>query len=339
MKLSDFQYTLPDELIARYPLPQRSASRLLFLNRKTGEILHCQFTDLPELLAANDLLVMNNTKVIPARLFGHKKTGGQVEVLVERILDQKKLLAHVRGGGSIKPGSYIFFENQITFEMLERQGELFQLRCLNEKPVADIVDEIGELPLPPYFERAPEQNDQTRYQTVFAEKKGSVAAPTAGLHFDEMILQKLAEKKIASTQMTLHVGSGTFLPVRVENIQQHKMHAETFEVSEENCQMIQKARENKGKVVAVGTTVCRSLETASRTGKTQPCQGETDIFIYPGFQFHCIDGLVTNFHLPGSTLLMLVAAFAGHEVIKYAYQVAIEKKYRFFSYGDAMLIL
>jgi len=338
MKLSDFDYQLPNELIARYPLPERSSSRLLCLNRKTGEISHQKFIELPELLSANDLLVANNTQVIPARLFGRKKTGGKVEILIERILDRSRILAHVRGGGSIKIGSEILFINDIKFEMLARHDELFELRCLQQKSVIEIIDEIGELPLPPYFERAPEQSDLTRYQTIFSEKKGSVAAPTASLHFDENIIKKLAEKNIGLEKITLHVGSGTFLPVRTEDIKQHKMHSEYLDVSAENCLAIQKTKQKQGKIIAVGTTVCRSLETAARSGILQPFSGDTDIFIYPGFKFNCIDALITNFHLPGSTLLMLVSAFAGYEQAMRAYHLAIENKYRFFSYGDAMLI-
>jgi len=338
MKLSDFDYHLPPELIARFPLAARSASRLLCLNRQTGEIIHRQFTDLPDLLIPQDLLITNNTRVIPARLRGRKKTGGKVEVLVERILDHDRVLAHVRGGGSIKMGSEIFFENNIQFEMSGRRDELFELRCLDPRPVSQVIDEMGELPLPPYFERNPEASDFDRYQTIFSTEKGSVAAPTAGLHFDEALLNKIRDKNIQIETITLHVGSGTFAPVRTNDITQHKMHAEFLEVSDTICESIKKTKASHHRVIAVGTTVCRSLETASRAGEIKPYSGETDIFIYPGFHFNCVDALITNFHLPRSTLLMLVSAFAGYENIMRAYQEAIEKKYRFFSYGDAMLI-
>ncbi|MDX1901679.1 MAG: tRNA preQ1(34) S-adenosylmethionine ribosyltransferase-isomerase QueA [Gammaproteobacteria bacterium] len=338
MKLSDFDYTLPPEQIARFPLAERSASRLLCLNRKTGEISHQHFADLPDFLNANDLLIGNDTRVIPARLRGQKKTGGHVEILIERILNHDSVLAHVRGGGSIKPASQIFFKENISFEMIKRHDELFELRCLNARPVSEIIDLIGEMPLPPYLQRLPDESDKERYQTIFSKQKGSVAAPTAGLHFDENILQKIRDKAITFETITLHVGSGTFLPVRAENLTEHKMHAEYLEVSDQVCAIIRETHKKKGRVVAVGTTVCRSLETASRKGEIEPFYGDTDIFIYPGFQFHCVDILLTNFHLPRSTLLMLVAAFAGYDNVMQAYREAVASGYRFFSYGDAMLV-
>lgn len=339
MRLSDFDYELPPELIARFPLEKRSASRLLCLSRQTGSIQHKQFVDLIDLITSKDLIVFNNTKVISARLFGQKESGGKVEMLVERILDQHRVLAMVRASKAPKPNSFIFFENNIRFEMLQRHGDLFELRCTDSRPVLEIIEAIGQIPLPHYFHRTPDESDKERYQTVYAEHKGSVAAPTAGLHFDEETLQKLREKDVDIGFVTLHVGAGTFAPVRVDEIENHRMHAEYLEVSEQLCEKIRKTKERGGRVIAVGTTSMRSLETASASGEIKPFSGDTDIFIYPGYQFKCVDALVTNFHLPGSTLLMLVSAFAGHENIMHAYQIAVAEKYRFFSYGDAMFLL
>ncbi len=338
MKLSDFDYDLPPELIARYPLEKRSASRLLCLDRKTDEITHRQFTDLIDLISPNDLLVCNNTRVIAARLFGQKETGGRIEILVERILDDHRVLAHVRASKSPKPQSILFFSGNIQFEVLQRHDDLFELRCKDARPVLEVLETIGEIPLPPYFNRAPEESDKERYQTIYAEHKGSVAAPTAGLHFDHELFQRLKEKNIQIAYVTLHVGAGTFAPVRVENITEHKMHAEYIDVSPDICEQIKMTKARGGRVIAVGTTAARSLETASLSGEIEPFSGDTDIFIYPGFQFRCVDALVTNFHLPGSTLLMLVSALAGYENIMRAYQEAVRERYRFFSYGDAMFI-
>lgn len=338
MRLSDFDYFLPDELIARYPLVERSASRLMCLNIKTGSVSHKQFTDLLSLLTPNDLLVFNNTKVIPARLWGQKETGGQVEVLVERILDQHRVLAHVRASKSPKPGTYLQLGNSIRFEMLQRQNDLFELRCDDARPVLEVIEAIGELPLPPYFQREPEESDKERYQTVYALHKGSVAAPTAGLHFDNVLLERLRAQGVHTGYLTLHVGAGTFAPVRVDDIAQHRMHPEYIEVSAELCEQVKATKARGGRVIAVGTTSARSLETASLSGEIQPFSGYTDIFIYPGVPLRCIDALITNFHLPGSTLLMLVSALAGYEHIRQAYQVAVQESYRFFSYGDAMFI-
>jgi S-adenosylmethionine:tRNA ribosyltransferase-isomerase len=338
MRLSDFNYDLPAELIARYPLPQRSASRLLCVNSQTGEIAHRQFTDILSLLQPNDLLVLNNTRVIPARFFAHKESGGKVEVLVERILDDKRVLAHVRSSKSPKPGSFIIFDEQIRFEMLRRQENLFELRCDSEKTVLEIIEKIGQIPLPPYFHREPEESDKERYQTVFAEHKGSVAAPTAGLHFDEELFEKLRVKNIEIAYLTLHVGAGTFAPVKIEEIEKHHMHAEFIEVSESVCEKVRAAKARGGRVIAVGTTSARSLETAARDGEIKAFSGDTDIFIYPGYEFKCVDALITNLHLPGSTLLMLVSALGGYENMMAAYREAVAEKYRFFSYGDAMWI-
>ncbi|MHB1949607.1 MAG: tRNA preQ1(34) S-adenosylmethionine ribosyltransferase-isomerase QueA [Gammaproteobacteria bacterium] len=338
MNLSDFDYDLPLELIARYPLEKRSASRLLCLDGKQGEIAHRQFMDVLSLVSANDLLVFNNTKVIAARLLGHKASGGRIEMLVERILDEHRVLAHVRASKSPKPGSFLFFDNDIQFEVLGRHDDLFELRCHHSQPVLEIIENCGQIPLPPYFNRDPEESDKERYQTIYAQHKGSVAAPTAGLHFDEELLAKLKEQKVELGFVTLHVGAGTFAPVRVTDITTHRMHAEYLEVSEELCEQIRAVKSRGGRVIAVGTTSARSLETASRKGEIQPFKGDTDIFIYPGYQFKCVDVLITNLHLPGSTLLMLTAAFAGYENICHAYRAAVAEKYRFFSYGDAMWI-
>lgn len=338
MRLSDFDYDLPSELIACYPLPERSASRLLHLDRKTGNIQHKQFIDIVDALQANDLLVFNDTRVIPARCFGKKLTGGRVEILVERILNEKRILAHVRASKSPKPGSSLQLNDNVTFLVIQRQADLFELECQDPRPVLDVIEALGEIPLPPYFNRAPDENDKERYQTIFAAHKGSVAAPTAGLHFDQKLLQRLSDKGIQQEYLTLHVGAGTFAPVRTDQITDHRMHAEYMQVTDALCEKVLNTKANGGRVIAVGTTATRGLETASRSGSIKPYAGDTDIFIYPGIPFHCIDGLITNFHLPASTLLMLVSAFAGKSSVFAAYQEAIAHHYRFFSYGDAMFI-
>jgi S-adenosylmethionine:tRNA ribosyltransferase-isomerase len=338
MLLSDFEYELPPNLIARYPLEERSASRLLCLDSQTNQLTHRHFIDLISLLNPNDLLVLNDSRVIPARLWGTKETGGQVEILVERVLDRHRVLAHVRASKSPRPQTYLILTPDVRFEVLGRQNDLFELRCDHEKSVLDVIESIGEIPLPPYFQRDPEESDKERYQTIYAKHKGSVAAPTAGLHFDANLFAQLREKGIETASLTLHVGAGTFAPVRVDNIEQHRMHAEYIEVPHSLCDKIKNTKAKGGRVIAVGTTTARSLETASRDGEIKPFAGDTNIFIYPGFQFHCVDALITNFHLPGSTLLMLVSAFAGHELIMTAYREAVEQAYRFFSYGDAMFL-
>lgn len=337
MRLQDFDYDLPPELIASRPLDQRSASRLLCLNRETGEIMHRQFADVVSLIHPNDLLIFNNSKVIPARLLGQKATGGRVEALVERILDDHRVLAQVRASKSPRAQTRLLFQG-VEFEMINRQGELFELYCHDPRPVLEVIEQIGQIPIPPYFQRAPEELDRERYQTVYAKLKGSVAAPTAGLHFDEKILEALRSKKIAMGFVTLHVGAGTFSPVRVANIVEHRMHSEYVMVSEELCTQIRKTKQQGGRVIAVGTTTVRSLETASQEGEIKPFSGDTTIFIYPGYTFKCVDALITNFHLPRSTLLMLVAAFSGYENVMQAYREAVAEEYRFFSYGDAMWV-
>lgn len=337
MLVSDFHFELPPELIASYPLAERSASRLLCLEGSTGAISHRYFTDLLDLVTDKDLLVLNNTKVIPARLFGNKESGGQVEMLVERILDNHRVLAHLRVSKTPRLQSYLLFQG-IRFEVLGRVEDLFELRCADERTVLEIIEAIGAIPLPPYFQREPEESDKERYQTVYAEHKGSVAAPTAGLHFDTAMFTKLAEKGVEIAYLTLHVGAGTFAPVRVEKLSEHRMHSEYIQVSAAVCEKVKAAKARGGRIIAVGTTSARSLETASRSGEIQPFSGNTDIFIYPGFEFNCVDALITNFHFPRSTLLMLVSAFAGYEHIMAAYQDAVKQSYRFFSYGDAMFL-
>lgn len=336
MQLSDFDYELPPELIARYPLAERSASRLLCLDGKTGAMVHRHFYDLVDLIQPEDLLICNNTRVIKARLLGSKESGGRVEMLVERVLDAHRILAHVRASKSPKPKSCLIFSEDIRFEVIQRFDDLFELICQDARPVFDVIDAIGQIPLPPYFHRAPEASDLERYQTIYAEHQGSVAAPTAGLHFDQKLFAALQAKQIEIDYVTLHIGAGTFAPVRVDNIKEHRMHAEYADVSARVCEKIKQTKARGGRVIAVGTTAARSLETAALSGEIKPFSGDTTIFIYPGIPIHCVDVLVTNLHLPGSTLLMLVSALAGFDNIKMAYQEAITAQYRFFSYGDAM---
>lgn len=338
MKLSDFDYPLPEALIAKLPLERRSASRLLVLGRQTGDISHQQFCDLVDLIQADDLLVFNNTKVIPARLFAKKKTGGRVEILIERLLAQDRVLAMVKGSKRLHIGDQLDFHG-VAIEVIAKRDDFLELKFLSAQHALDLIERFGDMPLPPYIKRKASEIDRTRYQTVYAKAPGAVAAPTAGLHFDQALLDALTKKGIKQTHLTLHVGAGTFLPVRVDNITQHQMHAEYIEVSQAVCDLVAQTEKNGGRVIAVGTTSLRALESASLSGVCQPFYGDTDIFIYPGFEFQCIDALITNFHLPKSSLLMLVSALAGLENVKRAYQVAIAEKYRFFSYGDAMLII
>lgn len=338
MKKSDFYYELPDELIAQQPLAERSASRLLCLDKNSDGIEDRNFTDLLALLNKDDLLVLNNTKVIPARLFGHKQSGGKVEILIERVLNEREVLAHMRSSKSPKAGALIRLDAGFQCLVLGRADDLFHLQFQGELALADILEHIGHMPLPPYIGRADNINDQTRYQTVFAQKSGAVAAPTAGLHFDDAMMDKIRAKGVGIAFVTLHVASGTFRPVKVENLAEHVMHKEYFEVPQETVAAVQQTKAQGGRVIAIGTTAMRSLESASRTGELHACQGDTDLFITPGYQFKTVDVMLTNFHLPESTLLMLVSAFSGYERIKKVYQHAIAQKYRFFSYGDAMFI-
>ena len=338
MHRSDFYYDLPATLIAQHPTPQRNQSRLLCLDGQNGLLEDCVFTDLPAKLSAGDLLVFNDTRVIPARLLGTKQSGGKIEVLVERILDQQRVLAQVRASKPPLPGGRLFLGEKIVVEILGRSDALFELRFEDTRPVLDILAAIGHVPLPPYITRRTEEQDTERYQTVYARRQGAIAAPTAGLHFDQVMLNQLANQGIESAFITLHVGAGTFQPLRVDNIAEHKMHAEYTEVSAALCAQVQATRARGGRVVAVGTTSVRALETASRNGYIETFCGETDIFITPGYRFQSVDALITNFHLPESTLLMLVCAFAGKDHVMAAYRHAVEKHYRFFSYGDAMFI-
>ncbi|MFL1465919.1 tRNA preQ1(34) S-adenosylmethionine ribosyltransferase-isomerase QueA [Marinobacter sp. DUT-3] len=338
MNVSDFHFDLPDELIARYPLKERSASRLLSLDGLSGETRHLRFTDLPDLLQPGDLLVFNDTRVIPARLFGQKETGGQVEVLVERVLGEREILAHVRASKALKEGQKVLLEDGTALRMTGRDEALFHLFCDSDEAILDVLDRIGHMPLPPYVDRPDESSDRERYQTVYAREAGAVAAPTAGLHFDEPLLATLKERGVDVAWVTLHVGAGTFQPVRVERIEDHIMHSEVAHVPEATVDAVKRTRARGGRVVAVGTTSVRSLESATRGGVLRPFRGETDIFIHPGYRFQAVDAMVTNFHLPESTLIMLVSAFAGYNNVMSAYADAVREKYRFFSYGDAMFI-
>ncbi len=336
MKKSDFRYPLPEALIAQYPLKQRSASRLLHLDG-AGAVTDRMFRDLPALLHAGDLLVFNDTKVIPARLLGEKETGGRVEVLIERPTGPQTALAHLRAGKTPKPGSRLLFKQGRSLRVIARDGPLFVLES-PEGPLMELLQHQGHIPLPPYIQRPDEQADGERYQTVFAARPGAVAAPTAGLHFDHEILDRLAQQGVDSARVTLHVGAGTFQPVREDDLERHRMHAEWAEVGAGVVQQVRRTRERGGRVVAVGTTSVRSLESAAAGGEIAPFQGDTRLFIRPGYRFQVADALVTNFHLPESTLLMLVSAFSGYAPIMQAYRHAVEQRYRFFSYGDAMFL-
>ncbi|WP_318514203.1 tRNA preQ1(34) S-adenosylmethionine ribosyltransferase-isomerase QueA [Photobacterium leiognathi] len=345
MQVSDFDFELPDELIARYPQPERTASRLLQMTGNTGELAHKCFKDVLDLVQPGDLLVFNNTRVIPARMFGHKASGGKIEVLVERMLDDKSILAHVRASKPPKPGNELLLgENgEFSAEMVARHDALFEIRFNSDKTVLEILDIVGHMPLPPYIDRPDEDADKERYQTVYNAKPGAVAAPTAGLHFDDKLMADLKAKGVNFAFVTLHVGAGTFQPVRVDDINDHHMHSEYVEVPEEVVAAVNDTRANGGRVIAVGTTSVRSLESAAQDAlkkgtEFKPFFGDTDIFIFPGYQFQLVDVLITNFHLPESTLIMLVSAFAGYENTMNAYHEAVANKYRFFSYGDSMFI-
>jgi S-adenosylmethionine:tRNA ribosyltransferase-isomerase len=335
MKLSDFHYELPESLIAQFPPERRGDSRLLCLNGNSGELTDEHFSSFIDKVNENDLLVFNNTRVMPARLFGQKQTGGRVEILIERLLDDFQVLAHVRSSKSPKPGSKLMLEGAHEVEVIDRQDALFVLQSSGQTFLSIMMDK-GHMPLPPYITRQDGNDDQSRYQTVYAEKTGAVAAPTAGLHFTDEMLEKLNDKGVRSVFVTLHVGAGTFQPVRVDNLDEHQMHKEYVELDQVVVDAVQEIRNRGGRVIAIGTTSVRSLESAAITGTLQVYQGDTQLFIRPGFKFNVVDVMLTNFHLPESTLLMLVSAFAGYENIMQAYQHAVEQQYRFFSYGDAM---
>ncbi|CAL93525.1 tRNA preQ1(34) S-adenosylmethionine ribosyltransferase-isomerase QueA [Azoarcus olearius] len=336
LSLQDFDYDLPPDLIAQAPLAERSASRLLVVD---GDVLaDRRFVDLPDFIRPGDLLVFNDTRVLHARLFGVKATGGQVEVLVERPIGAHEALAQIRASKSPKPGSTLRLADAVDVTVLGRSGEFFHLRFPDDENVVDVLERYGKLPLPPYIQRAAGDADEARYQTVFARAPGSVAAPTAGLHFDDAVLDRLRARGAGCAWVTLHVGAGTFQPVRVDDLAQHRMHSERYVIPQETVEAIARTRANGGRVVAVGTTSMRALEAAAQAGPLAAGSGETDIFILPGFRFRVADMLVTNFHLPKSTLLMLVSAFSGTDVIRRAYAHAVASRYRFFSYGDAMLL-
>jgi S-adenosylmethionine:tRNA ribosyltransferase-isomerase len=337
MNKQDFNFHLPPELIAQYPLEQRSDSRLLTYNRKDKEYGHYQFKEIADFLNPGDLLVMNNSKVIPARLYGQKTTGGKVELLVERITGQYTFLAHIKASKALRAGGIIQLEQGNQLEILGRDDDLFI--CKSNLEALKLLSLLGHIPLPPYITRADELLDQDRYQTVYAQYAGSVAAPTAGLHFDEAVLSSIRSRGVNIGYVTLHVGAGTFRPVRCDNIKEHKMHSEHFTLSSELVAAVQATKAAGNRVIAVGTTALRSLESAARDGEFAACSKDTDIFIYPGYQFKICDGLMTNFHLPESTLLMLVSAFIGHQEAMALYQEAINRGYRFFSYGDTSLLL
>ncbi len=341
LTLEDFDFDLPAELIAQHPAPERSASRLLHVGNKT--LVDRRFGDFAGLVEAGDLVVFNDTRVIRARLFGVKESGGRVEIMIERVVDRRRAIAQIRASKSPRPGSRIIVEDAFTLTVGGRTGaqaEFFALELAGaaEADLYALIEAHGRLPLPPYITHAAGGDDESRYQTVYARAPGAVAAPTAGLHFDDAMLKRLGERGVELAWLTLHVGAGTFQPVRVNELSEHRMHAERFDIPADTVAAIERARARGGRVIAVGTTSLRALEAASQAGKVRAGSGETDIFITPGYRFRCVDRLLTNFHLPKSTLLMLVSAFAGYDAIRQAYAHAVAERYRFFSYGDAMLL-
>ncbi len=338
LKKSDFHYDLPPELIAQQPLPERSASRLLVLDARRQSMQDRTFRELPQLLKRGDLLVFNDTRVLPARLFGRKASGGAVEILIERVTGTHTAVAQLGVSKKPRAGSTLVLDDGTEVTVLDREGAFYELRFETAEPLERLLLRIGHMPLPPYITRADEAADRERYQTVFARHPGAVAAPTAGLHFDGALLEALRERGVESGYITLHVGAGTFQPVRSEKIEEHRMHREWLNVGAELIEKIQRTRAAGGRVIAVGTTVVRALEAARGERGLRPFAGETRIFIFPGYRITTIDGLITNFHLPESTLLMLVSAFAGREFVLDAYRHAVRQRYRFYSYGDAMLV-
>ena len=336
MRTDEFTFELPQHLIAQHPPKQRGASRLLHLKKEGCE--HRMFAELPGLLREHDLLILNNTRVIKARLFGQKESGGNIEVLVERILDEHEVWAQVRASKTPKRGSRLLLAGCIDVTVLGRAGEFFHLRFEGDASVSSLLEQYGQVPLPPYITHIADAEDEARYQTVFASQDGSVAAPTAGLHFDEAMLSKLSQQGNHAAYVTLHVGAGTFQPVRVEQVAEHVMHSERYVIPQATVDAIEQARARGGRVIAVGTTSLRTLEGAAQSGVLRAGEGETSIFITPGYKFKVVDVLLTNFHLPKSTLLMLVSAFGGMDKMLAAYRIAVDNEYRFFSYGDAMLI-
>ena len=346
MRISDFSFDLPENLIAQHPAKHRSDSRLLCLNSSSGKIQHSKFSEILECLNSGDLLIFNDTKVIPARFFGEKETGGKVELLLERLLSDNRLLMQVKASKPLRLGMRLriyrknteIIEDSLDAQVVERYGPFYILQFDTSLKLKEQLFVNGYVPLPPYIKRQNDSQDMDRYQTVYAENDGAVAAPTAGLHFDETLLADLNRKGIDTDFLTLHVGAGTFQPIRVDNVEEHSMHTERFIISERVCEKVHKCKKAGGRVVAVGTTSVRALESAANKGKLSSSDSETDIFIYPGFNFQIVDALITNFHLPESSLLMLVSAFSSRNMILDAYNEAIRNKYRFFSYGDAMFI-
>ena len=338
MKLADFDYELPPELIAQHPVAERSASRLLHLDGRSGEFHDRHFRNLLQLVNAGDVLVMNDTRVIKARLTGRKQSGGQVEVLIERVLDHERVLAQVHASKSPRAGTQLLLAHGATAEVLGRESDLFELRFVDCDDVFALLERAGSVPLPPYITHEPDASDAARYQTIYACEKGAVAAPTAGLHFDDALLAALKARSVTLAWLTLHVGAGTFQPVRVENLAEHRMHSEWYSIPQSTVDAINAARGAGRSVIAVGSTSLRALESAAAGGELRAGSAETRLFIVPGYRFRIVDRLITNFHLPRSTLLMLVSAFAGMDNIRRAYRHAVESRYRFFSYGDAMLI-
>lgn len=339
MRTTDFDFFLPPELIAQFPASERTASRLLYLNGNKADRQDKTFRDIIDFFNPGDMLVFNDTRVIKARLFGKKASGGQVEVMVERILDTHQALAYIRASKSPAIGSVLTIADSFEIKVNGRKDNLFMVECLSKQSLSELLDQFGHLPLPPYIEHSADTQDEERYQTVYAKHAGAVAAPTAGLHFDESLLHTLRNKGVHLGFITLHVGAGTFQPVKVDDVADHKMHSERYTIPRETAELIASVKQSGARVTGVGTTALRALESAARDGHLMDGgEGETDIFITPGFEFQVVDRLITNFHLPKSTLMMLVSAFAGHHEIMAAYQHAIEKRYRFFSYGDAMLL-
>ena len=338
MRTQDFDFYLPSALIAQHPAEKRSGSRLLHLDGNTGRLTDSTFAALPQWLSQKDLIIFNDTRVIKARLFGQKDTGGTVEVMIERVLDDHKALTYIRASRAPKAGTKLLLEGKIEAVVLGRDDNLFHVQFLDSVPIYELLEQYGHLPLPPYIAHAAESEDESRYQTVYAKHAGAVAAPTAGLHFDEAMLSSLNTMGVNTAYVTLHVGAGTFQPVKVDDISAHKMHSERYHIPEETVKLIEQTKQNGGRILAVGTTALRALESAAQHEAINSMSGETNIFITPGYQFKVVDRLLTNFHLPKSTLMMLVSAFATHPFVMSAYEHAVNQQYRFFSYGDAMLI-
>ncbi len=339
MRLGEFDYPLPTRLIAKRPAQRRDRSRLLRLDGNTGAVSESIFKNLPDFLQPGDLLVLNDTAVMPARLFATKATGGRVEILLEEKIDANKMCVQIRAGKAPKPDSLLYVHDAVRLRVIKRQNDMFILAILEpELTVDDLLNRYGHVPLPPYIDRPDDDIDRVCYQTIYARHSGAVAAPTAGLHFTDELFAELTAGQIDRVFLTLHIGAGTFQPVRVADIRRHKMHTEYLRVPEQAVAKINDTKRNGGRIVAVGTTAVRGLETASSSGQLRPFEGKTNIFIYPGFRFRTVDLLITNFHLPGSTLLMLVCAFAGRRRVLDAYQYAVDNNFHFYSYGDAMLI-